>query len=130
MNMKKIVPCLLVMLMCLSGCAPLEHMDQLSVIGDYAREKNSQGRLVQSIDDHYDALTKAIAQGGMGYYKYKALFLNTFGDPILKKDLPDGSQQWLYRYAIFSRAHDKVYVYFDNQDHLIKWEKVPCPSLF
>jgi len=118
------------MLLGLSGCAPLEHLDQLSVMGDYAREKENQERLVGSNNDHYDVLIKAIVQGNISYYKDKTTFVNTFGDPILKKDIPGGSQQWLYRYAILSTARDKVYVYFDNHDRLIKWEKIPCPSLF
>ena len=118
------------MLLCLSGCAPLEHLDQLAVMGEYSREKDNQCRLVASINDHYDALTRAIAQGSISYYKDKSSFVNAFGGPILKRDWNDGAQQWLYRYAILSTAHDKVYVYFDNHNHLVKWEKVPCPSFF
>jgi len=118
------------MLLCLSGCAPLEHLDQLAVMGEYSREKDNQCRLVASINDHYDALTRVIAQGHIGDYKDKASWLHSFGDPILKRDLGRGTEQWLYRYAILSTAHDKVYVYFDNHNHLVKWEKVPCPSFF
>ena len=70
-------------------------------MGDYSREKDDQHRLVKSINAHYDALTKVIAQGHISDYKDKSSFVNAFGEPILKKDLPDGSQQWLYRYAIF-----------------------------
>ncbi len=114
----------------LSGCAPLEHLDQLSVLGRYSREKEDQRRLVKTIDAHYDALTKVIAQGHIGNYKDQSSFVYAFGQPILKKDMPDGSQQWLYRYAILGSAKDKVYVYFDQHDHLTKWEKVPCPSFF
>jgi hypothetical protein len=118
------------MLLCLSGCAWFEHTDQLSVLGDYSRDKENQHRLVKSVNAHYDTLTRVIAQGHIREYKDKASWVTSFGAPILKKDLGHGVEQWLYRYAILSMAHDKVYAYFDNHDHLIKWEKVLCPSFF
>ena len=130
MKLGKIIPYGLVMLLGLSGCTALEHLDDLAVIGDYSREKDDQHRLVKSIDERYDALTRVIAQGHIRDYKDKASWVTSFGEPILKEDLGQGAQQWLYRYAILSMAHDKVYAYFDNHDHLIKWEKVPCPSFF
>jgi len=116
--------------MALSGCGILSHMDELSVMGDYSREKDNQARLIKSTDEHYDALTKAIARGRIRDYKEKSSFLISFGDPILKKVLDDGSERWLYRYAIYRTAKDKVYVYFDRGGKMIKWEKLPCPSLF
>ena len=84
------------------------------MLGEYSREKDDQHRLVKSINDHYDALTKVIAQGHISDYKDEASFVHSFGDPILKKDLSDGGQRWLYRYAIYRFAKDKVYVYFDR----------------
>jgi hypothetical protein len=130
MQLNKIISCFLLLLLGLSGCVAVEHLDELSVMGDYSREKDNQQRLVKSINDHYDVLTRAIAQGSVSYYKDKSSFVNSFGGPILKRDWNDGGQQWLYRYAILSTAKDKVYVYFDRHDHLIKWEKVLCPSFF
>jgi hypothetical protein len=86
--------------------------------------------LVKSINDHYDVLTKVIAQGHINDYKDKASFEHSFGDPILKRDLDDGGQRWLYRYAIYRFAKDEVYVYFDRNGKQVKWEKLPCPSFF
>ena len=130
MKLKKITPYLLLALLSFSGCTAFDHLDELSVLGQYSREKESQHRLVKSINDHYDALTKAIAQRTISDYKDEASFVNSFGDPILKKNLSDGGQQWLYRYAIYRYAKDKVYVYFDRSGKQVKWEKVPCPSFF
>lgn len=123
--MKKIIPYLLVLLG-LYGCNILSNTDELSVMGDYSREKDSQNRLVQSINDHYDALTKVIAQGHINDYKDKASFVHSFGEPILKKGLGSRGELWLYRIAIFRLAKDKVYVYFDRNGKLVKWEKLPC----
>jgi hypothetical protein len=130
MKSKKIIPYLLVALLGLSGCNTLSNLDELSALGQYSREKDNQHRLVKSINDHYDALTKVIAQGHINDYKDEASFVNSFGDPILKKDLGDGTQRWLYRYAIFRYAKDKVYVYFDRNGKQVRWEKLPCQSSF
>ena len=108
----------------------MDNLDQLSVIGEYSREKDGQHQLVKDIDGHYDALVKVIDQGHLNDYKNESYFLSSFGDPILKKDLSDGAQRWLYRHAIFRLAKDKVYVYFDHEGKMIRWEKLQCPSFF
>jgi hypothetical protein len=116
--------------MCLSGCTIIENLDELNMMGQYSREKDAQHRLVKSIDDHYDALTKVIVQGHIMDYKNKVLLVHSFGEPILKKDLRNGQERWLYRYAIYRLAKDKVYLYFDRDGKLVKWERLPCPKFF
>ena len=130
MKTEKIVSYLLVVLLGFSGCTILDHLDEISTLGQYSREKDNQQRLVKSINDHYDALTKAIDQKTISEYKDEASFVNSFGDPILKKELSDGSQRWLYRYAVNTYAKDKVYVYFDHNGKQVRWEKVLCPKFF
>ena len=128
--MTKVIPYLLLLLLALSGCAVLDNTDELSTLGNYSREKDAQHREVKTINDHYDALIKAIDQGRISQYKDQAAFAHFFGDPLLKKDLSGGSSRWLYRYAIYRLAKDKVYVYFDNDGKMIKWERLPCSKLF
>ncbi len=128
--MKKIIPYLLLVLLGLSGCTIISNLDEISTLRDYSREKEGQHHLVKSINDHYDVLTKVIAKGHISEYKDEASFVYSFGEPILKKDLSDGGQRWLYRYAIYKFAKDKVYVYFDRDGRMIKWEKLSCPKFF
>lgn len=130
MGLKRFSFPLMLMLLSLSGCTILENLDELTVLGQYSRESDAQHHLVKTIKLHYDALTKVIAQGHISDYKDEASFVHSFGDPILKKDLSDGVQRWLYRYAIYRLAKDKVYVYFDRNGKQIKWEKLPCPKFF
>jgi len=130
MKLRKITPYLVLICLFLSGCTALENLDELTVMGQYSREKDDQHRLVKSINAHYDKLTKVIAQGHISNYKDKASFIHSFGQPILKKDLDDGTERWLYRYAIYRLAKDKVYVYFDRNGKQVRWEKLLCPSLF
>jgi len=128
MNIKNSFFCLFIMLLFFSGCTAIENLDELNEMGQYSREKDAQHREVKLVDDHYDALTRIIDQGRISNYKDEAAFEHSFSDPILKKDLGDGTEQWLYRYAIYRLAKDKVYV--DHHGRMIKWERVPCPSLF
>lgn len=128
--MQRIAPYLLLVILSLSGCTIIENLDEISTMGDYSREKDNQARLVKSINAHYDKLTKVIADGHISEYKDEASFTHSFGDPILKKDLGNGIQRWLYRYAIYRFAKDKVYVYFDHNGKMIKWEKLPCQKFF
>ena len=113
-----------------SGCTIVHNLDEILTLQNYSHEKDDQHRLVKSVKDHYDSLVKVIDAGQMGDYKDKASFEKSFGEPILKKDLSDGQERWLYRYAIFRLAKDKVYVYFDHDGKLVKWERLPCSSFY
>ena len=126
--MKRIV--LTLICLSLSGCSILGNLDEITILSGYSREKDSQHRLVKSIDGYYDALIKIIDQGAINDYKDESSFTRWFGDPILKKDLTDGTQRWLYRYAIYKFAKDKVYVYFDRNGKMIRWERLPCQKFF
>ena len=127
-SLKVISFCML--LVALSGCAILSNLDEITTLSGYSREKDNQHRLVKSVKDHYDALVKAIEQGHISDYKDIVTFTHSFGEPLLKKKMADGTERWLYRYAIYRLAKDKVYVYFDSQGHQVKWERLPCPKLF
>jgi len=130
MKLRTIVPYLAITFLCLSGCTILSNLDEITILSGYSREKESQHRLVKTIKDHYDALTKVIAEGHISDYKNKEAFVHSFGEPILKKEMNNGSERWLYRYAIYRLAKDKVYVYFDRDGQEVKWEKLTCPKFF
>ncbi len=114
----------------LSSCTILNNLDEISTLGDYSREKDAQHKWVKLTTRHYEALTAAIDRGEMGRYTDQASVVKAFGQPILKKDLSDGSQRWLYRKAVYKYAKDKVYIYFDHGGNVIKWERLPCQKLF
>ena len=130
MRLKIVTPYLLLILLGFSGCTILENLDEITLLGEYSREKDNQHRFVKSVDDHYDALSMAVDNGSIKDYQDQTSFVHTFGEPILKKDLNDGKQRWLYRHAVYRLAKDKVYVYFDQHGKTIKWEKLPCPKFF
>ena len=126
MKLRKIASYLTLMCLCLSGCSIIFNLDEVFVLQGYSSEKEAQHRLVKTINDHYDALIRAIDRGAIVKYKDEVSFVHSFGAPLLKKDLSNGGQRWLYRYAIYRFAKDKVYVYFDRNGQQVRWEKLPC----
>ena len=116
--------------LCLSGCTIITHLDEISTLSAYSREKDGQHRLVKSINDHYDALAKAYDQNTMGDYPTTAAFEHSFGAPILKKNLNNGGQRWLYRHAIYRLSKDQIFVTFDRKGRVVRWEKQACSKFF
>jgi hypothetical protein len=121
---------LIMMVAGLCGCSIVGNLDEISTLQGYSKEKDGQNQDIKTVNDHYDALTRAIADGKINQYKDAVSFEHAFGEPLLKKDLKDGQERWLYRYAIYRLAKDKVYVYLDAQARVIKWEKASCPKFF
>ena len=113
-------------LLAFNGCAIIDHLDELSMMGDFARDKDDQKKIIQRVKDNYDALVGAINAKQMNSYSNQIDIRNKFGEPIAIKDLKiDGKkqQQWLYRYALIREAKDKVYLYFDENGGLTKYEQ-------
>ena len=112
------------------GCSALESMDGLATLGQVSRERDEQHKLVRAADDHYDALIKVLEQGHLGEIRDERSFENAFGEPVIKKDLAQGGQRWIYRHAIYRFAKDEVDVDFDKSGNVVKWERVPCQKFY
>jgi len=109
-----------------SGCSILNHLEELSTLGEYSREKDEQHKMVRDINAHYEALLVAINTGKMKQYPDKSSLRRNFGEPIEIKIINVAGtkqEQWLYRQAIAMKAKDRVYLYFDGQGQLIKFQQ-------
>ena len=96
------------------------------MMGDFSRDKDNQKKIIQRVKDNYDALVAAINTQQMSSYTNQVDIRNKFGEPIAIKDIKvDGKKQqrWMYRYALIRESKDKVYVYFDERQSLIKYEQ-------
>lgn len=106
----------------LSGCAIVNHMDQLLMMGEYSRDKNVQFKMVDEINAHYDALALVVNAGKIKNYPDQTAIMGNFGEPIAKKTIQvegQSQERWLYRHAIPQKAKDKIYLYFDKQGKLV-----------
>ena len=62
----------------------------------------------------------------MSHYTNQSDIRSTFGEPITIKTIQlngKKQEQWMYRYAVIREAKDKVYLYFDEEARLIKYEQ-------
>ncbi|MEI7997888.1 MAG: hypothetical protein WCH62_00055 [Candidatus Omnitrophota bacterium] len=115
---------MLTLLFLSSGCAVINHLEELFVVGDYSRDKDNQQKSIKQVNAHYDALVATIASKGLKLDLNQTDVRMNFGEPISIKVIDVEGQkqeQWLYRYAIISTAKDKVYLYFDQKAKLIKF---------
>ena len=108
------------------GCSILNHLEQLLTMGDYSRDKDEQHKIVSTNDAHYDDLLVAINTGNMKKYPDQTSVRRNFGEPIEIRNIDmigQKQERWLYRHAIPLKAKDKVYLYFDAQGKLMKFEQ-------
>jgi len=62
----------------------------------------------------------------------EANFIYIYGEPVLSKKLtqPPGGIKLLYRHPTEYFKSDRVYLYFDQKDNLIRWEYKPYTNDF
>ncbi len=120
---------LLLLVLFFSGCVQVQmlpHLDEALTLRSFGTESDGQHQYVRDVDARFDQLLAAVQSGDIKKYNTKNAILKAFGEPVLTKDIViDGlpSTYCLYRYAIASKAKQKVYLYFDNKGLLVKWEQ-------
>ncbi|MBF0330774.1 MAG: hypothetical protein HQL17_02465 [Candidatus Omnitrophica bacterium] len=91
---------------------------------DLSQEKNAQHAYVQGHDEQFARLLKQLqAPDGLNRYQRKASLEQEFGSPILCKN-ENGVERCLWRKIVDPAKSQKVYVYFDAQGNLFRWEKL------
>jgi outer membrane murein-binding lipoprotein Lpp len=109
----------------LTGCARLQHLDQLLTLKDLSGEQDSLGRHVEEQDARFDALLRAVEDKTIGQYTDERKILKDFGEPVYREETTRGNQQlnrWAYRYATQFFGSPKVYLYLDPGGRLVRWE--------
>jgi len=120
--MKKIL--LLILCFCFLGCS-LRHVSEIRRVQAAGANADEQKKYVREADEKFEKLLAVIQSNEISQYKTQQDFLKAFGEPILKKEsnLPkEYAQRWLYRYCEKMQGSEKVYLYFDAQGTLLKWE--------
>ncbi len=127
---------LILFLLCsiLLGCAKvgqLQHLDELLTLKAYSDEKDAQQKWVGEENKRFERLLAAVQNDSIQRYASRDAILKDFGSPVLTDIVEDKSQsldRWLYRHPIQKFATDRVYLYFDSNDRLVKFEHVPSSS--
>jgi hypothetical protein len=122
----------LLMVIFLSGCAKVAHLDQLLTIKAYSDNKDLQEKFILQQNQNFKKLLAAVKDGTLEPGTTHRVILKEFGAPILSRlTAADGKDLdvWLYRYATEYFNSEKVYLYFDQEGKLVKWDLVtPSPK--
>jgi len=114
-------------LIVLSGCAKVQHLDQLLTLKSLADEQVVMSQYVEEQDQKFELMIEEIEAGTLNQYLNKKKILRTFGDPIYVKHVHKNDQElesWLYRYSTQFFDSEKIYLYFDPDDNLVESEYI------
>jgi hypothetical protein len=113
----------LILVLC-SGCAILDNLDGAMTLKGLSQEKDAQHAYVQGHDAQFGRLVKQLeTTDGLKRYQRKANLEKEFGAPILCQQ-DGGSERCLWRRIVEPAKSPKVYIYFDAQGSLVRWEKL------
>lgn len=109
----------------LTGCAKISHLDQLLTLKDLSDEQDRLERHIQTRDEKFEFLVKAVQDGTIGRYKNQKSLRRHFGEPVYtEKITQDGRllDLWVYRYTTKFFDSPKVQLYLDSSGQLIRWD--------
>lgn len=125
---------LLVLGVSLMGCAQVkqvQNLDELLTLKEYSEEKGAQEKWIEEEAAKFDRILAAAQDGSIKSVATQPLILERFGDPVLKEhtELDNKSvERWLYRHPIQKLAFEKVYLFFDADGRLLKYELITPPN--
>ena len=111
-----------------TGCMQMQmlpYLNQALVLKDFGAEKDAQHSYIKNADAKFDRMLAEFQSGEIQKYETEKDIIKAFGPPVLTKTVDiDGKimKQDLYRYAIAHKGPNKIYVYYDQQGQLEKWE--------
>ncbi len=124
--MKRTILLVVPMILFLSGCAVLSHLQELLRLQAFSKNQDEQTAYIKEVDRKFNELLQVIKEGRIQEFPDKESFRKEFGDPIYIKVIQKGNQKqerWLYRYAVIYNK-EKVYVYFNEAGRLVDWDLV------
>ncbi|NQT28469.1 MAG: hypothetical protein HQ570_02610 [Candidatus Omnitrophica bacterium] len=118
-----IISCLI--LFTISGCLFLpESVKTLKSVGDSQKEISAYlAKQLEFFNQLLVDLNNQLIKPGTP----KKIFIGTYGEPILSKRVsePSGGSRLLYRQPTEYFKSDRVYLYFDQEENLVRWEYKP-----
>lgn len=125
-NMKKIL-LIVVSILIFSGCAKLQHLDQLLTLKDMSDEQTRLQQYIEQQDKKFDKLLQAVKERTLVKNVRGQSIVRMYGEPLGKREVEkDGKklERWNYRYQMKYFESEKVYLYFNEEKRLVGWEHV------
>lgn len=118
---------LIYLIFAVSGCAKVQHLDQLLTLKAMSEEGERQDKYIASQDKKFKQLLSDIQNNNLKKDLHKKAAVKKYGDPInetLATRQDQDTTMLLFRYAMKPFDSEKVYLYFDKDGRLIDWEYV------
>ena len=106
------------------GCAKMAHMQELLTLKALSDNQAQQAKYVEREDKKFTELLEAVKNNQLHQYPNQKSVLKAFGEPILRRKKADNTEQWLYRYSARLSNSEKVYIYFDREGMLTRFEHI------
>ena len=106
----------------LGGCVVLS--DELQALKDVGKSQVQINAYVRKQERRFLKLLKHYKRGWLRVGIAKSKIIAAFGEPVLVKNLDDNlaKEVFLYRHPTNYFKSDKIYLYFDKLDKLVRWE--------
>ncbi len=114
-----------------AGCAKVAHMDQLLTLKSYSDNKEAQEKFVAAQDRNFEKLLEHLTgQEGLRLETRRQV-TRKFGPPVFVRTVFQKGRHnelWLYRRAVGYFDVEKVYLTFDGEGRLVRWDHVRPPQ--
>ena len=113
-----------------SGCTQVkqfQNLDELLVLKDYSDEKEAQGKWIDQETKRFELILAAAKDGSIKDFSTQMTIREHFGVPVLIEHVQEGGasvERWLYRHPIQKLAFDRVYIFFNSDGNLLRFENV------
>ena len=113
-----------------SGCTQVkqfQNLDELLVLKDYSDEKEAQGKWIDQETKRFELILAAAKDGSIKDFSTQRTMREHFGVPVLIEHVQEGGasvERWLYRHPIQKLASDRVYIFFNSDGNLLRFENV------
>ena len=110
-----------------TGCAKLQHLDQLLVLKDMSDEQTRLQKYIEQQDKKFEKLLKAVEGRTLAKNVRDQSIVRMYGEPLGKREIEKDGQKlerWNYRYQMKYFESEKVYLYFNEEKRLVGWERV------
>lgn len=114
-----------IILFLLTGCAKLEHLQELLTLQGLSDDRDQQDLYVQRQDENFERLLAAAKKNSLDQFSHKKKFLKAFGNPLFTEQVSlkgESMEKWIYRYATKAFGSPKVYVYFEKSGKMKHWQ--------
>lgn len=114
----------------LSGCATLQHMDELLTLKSVADDQKQIEIYLAKQERGFNRLNDDIKNNRLSKGQLKRSVIAKYSEPVLiKKAEPEAGgikEILLYRHPASYFKSDRIYLYFDDGNRLVSWELKPA----